>query len=157
MMQRCFRYLARFFCRKAERFPDSPDQLILAWRRARLAKSLGFLISQARQSRNLSFEQLQTVTGIHAAYLERLENDAVSRPSLFLLVQLAETLELGLDEMVVHIEPYQPQDLLELEQRWRFCLSTQPGDRSGLLMLAFIERMWERHRRLPLPKRGPSL
>ncbi|HBN07642.1 MAG TPA: hypothetical protein DD435_02995 [Cyanobacteria bacterium UBA8530] len=157
MMQRCFRYLARFFFRKTERFPDSPDQLVLAWRRARLSKSLGFLISQARRSRNLSFEQLQTVTGIHAAYLEKLENDSVSKPSLFLLVQLAETLELDLDEMVAHLDSYRPQDLLELERRWRSCLSTQPGDRSGLLMLAFIERMWEHHRRLPLPKRGPSL
>lgn len=145
MVQRCFRYLfqwGRFF-RKEKGFPDSPSELVAAWQKARRQRTLGFILGQARAAKNLNLHQLQTVTGISAPYLSKLERDLIARPSLFLLVQLAEVLELDLAEVVSHLA-YEPEELVAMERKWRFCLSAQPGDRNGVLMLEAIALLWDR-------------
>lgn len=124
--------------------PDSPSQLISAWQQARNAQTLGFVLNQARISKGLSLLQLQTVTGINATYLVKLEHNLIAQPSLFVLVQLAETLDLELRQLILRLDPraYSPEDLLALERRWRLCLLAQPGNRNGILMLEAISLLW---------------
>lgn len=127
--------------------PESPSELISAWERARSAQTLGALLNLARTSHGLSLLQLQTVTGINATYLVKLEHNLVPQPSLFALVQIAEALDLSLELLVARlpIESYSPQDLLALERRWRQCLASQPGNRNGILMLEAIIILWARN------------
>lgn len=124
--------------------PESPTQLISAWQQARNSQSLGFVLSQARISKGLSLLQLQTVTGINATYLVKLEHNLVAQPSIFVLVQLAETLDLDLRQVITRLDPtaYSPEDLMALERRWRLCLLAQPGNRNGILMLESISLLW---------------
>lgn len=124
--------------------PDSPSQLISAWHQARTTQTLGFVLNQARISKGLSLLQLQTVTGINATYLVKLEHNLIAQPSLFVLVQLAETLDLELRQLILRLDPrtYSPEDLLALERRWRLCLLAQPGNRNGILMLEAISWLW---------------
>lgn len=124
--------------------PESPTQLISAWQQARNTQALGFILSQARLSKGLSLLQLQTVTGINATYLVKLEHNLVAQPSIFVLVQLAETLDLDLRQVITRLDPtaYSPEDLMALERRWRLCLLAQPGNRNGILMLESISLIW---------------
>lgn len=124
--------------------PDSPTQLIAAWQHARNTQSLGFILNQARISKGLSLLQLQTGTGINATYLVKLEHNLVAQPSIFVLVQLAEALDLDLRLVILRLDPrsYSPEDLLALERRWRLCLLAQPGNRNGILMLEAISLLW---------------
>lgn len=124
--------------------PDSPDQLIRSWQAARTNQSLGFVLNQARLAKGLTLLQLQTVTGVNATYVVKLEHNLLSQPSLFVLVQLSEALDLPLPELVGRLEPgcYSPEDLLALERRWRLCLLAKPGDRNGGLMLEAIALLW---------------
>lgn len=124
--------------------PESPTQLISAWQQARNSQSLGFVLSQARLSKGLSLLQLQTVTGINATYLVKLEHNLVAQPSIFVLVQLAETLDLDLRQVITRLDPtaYSHEDLMALERRWRLCLLAQPGNRNGILMLESISLLW---------------
>lgn len=124
--------------------PESPTQLISAWQQARNTQALGFVLSQARLSKGLSLLQLQTVTGINATYLVKLEHNLVAQPSIFVLVQLAETLDLDLRQVITRLDPtaYSPEDLMALERRWRLCLLAQPGNRNGILMLESISLIW---------------
>jgi cytoskeletal protein RodZ len=120
--------------------PDSPHQLITAWHQARNTQSLGFILNQSRISKGLTLLQVQTATGINATYLVKLEHNLVAQPSLFVLVQLAETLDIHLAQLVARLDPtcYPPGDLASLERRWRLCLLAQPGNRNGILMLEAI-------------------
>ncbi len=126
--------------------PDSPHQLITAWHQARNTQSLGFVLNQARISKGLTLLQLQTATGINATYLVKLEHNLVVQPSLFVLVQLAESLDLDLPHLIDRLDPacYPPNDLAALERRWRLCLLAQPGNRNGVLMLEAISLVWAR-------------
>ena len=124
--------------------PDSPAQLITAWQHVRNTQSLGFILNQARISKGLSLLQLQTGTGINATYLVKLEHNLVTQPSIFVLVQLAEALDLDLRQVILRLDPrsYSAEDLLALERRWRLCLLAQPGNRNGILMLEAISLLW---------------
>ena len=57
-----------------------------------MASSLGVLLRQAREVRELSGIDAARAAGISAAYLSKLENDAVKRPSPHVLLQLSEAL-----------------------------------------------------------------
>lgn len=57
-----------------------------------LASSFGAVLRQAREVRELSAGDAARAAGISAAYLSKLENDAVKRPSPLVLHQLSEAL-----------------------------------------------------------------
>jgi HTH-type transcriptional regulator, competence development regulator len=57
-----------------------------------MAASVGTVIKQAREIRKLSAVDAARAAGISAAYLSKLENDAVKKPSPHVLHQLSETL-----------------------------------------------------------------
>jgi transcriptional regulator with XRE-family HTH domain len=59
-----------------------------------LTQSLGTALRQAREVRELSSVDAARMAGISAAYLSRLENDAVKKPSPHVLLQLSEALGL---------------------------------------------------------------
>jgi transcriptional regulator with XRE-family HTH domain len=56
------------------------------------ALSLGTVLRQAREVRELSGVDAARAAGISAAYLSKLENDAVKKPSPLVLNQLSEAL-----------------------------------------------------------------
>jgi transcriptional regulator with XRE-family HTH domain len=55
-----------------------------------MASSLGVVLRQAREVRELSSLDAARAAGISAAYLSKLENDAVKKPSPHVLHQLSE-------------------------------------------------------------------
>jgi len=57
-----------------------------------MAPSLGAVLRQARKVRGLSAGDTARAAGISAAYLSKLENDAVKKPSPPVLLQLGEAL-----------------------------------------------------------------
>ena len=57
-----------------------------------LVRSFGSIIKQAREVRELSAGDAARAAGISAAYLSRLENDAVKKPSPHVLHALSEVL-----------------------------------------------------------------
>lgn len=57
-----------------------------------LARSFGAVVKQARKVRELSAVDAARAAGISAAYLSKLENDSVKRPSPHVLHQLSEAL-----------------------------------------------------------------
>lgn len=57
-----------------------------------MAPSLGAVLRQARQVRRLSAVDAARSAGISGAYLSKLENDAVKKPSPPVLLQLSEAL-----------------------------------------------------------------
>ena len=57
-----------------------------------VAPSIGAVLRQAREVRQLSAGDAARAAGISAAYLNRLENDAVKKPSPHVLHQLSEAL-----------------------------------------------------------------
>jgi HTH-type transcriptional regulator, competence development regulator len=57
-----------------------------------LVRSFGGTLKQAREVRELSAGDAARAAGISAAYLSKLENDAVKRPSPVVLHQLSEAL-----------------------------------------------------------------
>lgn len=57
-----------------------------------MAPTIGTVIRQAREVRQLSAGEAARAAGISPAYLNRLENDAVKRPSPQILHQLSEAL-----------------------------------------------------------------
>lgn len=59
-----------------------------------MAPSLGALLRQARQVRRLSAFDTARAAGISGAYLSKLENDAVKKPSPPVLLQLSEALDI---------------------------------------------------------------
>lgn len=54
--------------------------------------SMGTVLRQAREVRKLSAVEAARAAGISAAYLSKLENDAVKKPSPIVLHQLSESL-----------------------------------------------------------------
>jgi transcriptional regulator with XRE-family HTH domain len=65
-----------------------------------MASSLGALLRQARDVRDLSGIDAARAAGISAAYLSKLENDAVKRPSPHVLLQLSEALAVPYAELM---------------------------------------------------------
>lgn len=65
-----------------------------------MAASMGSLLRQARDVRGLSAVDAARAAGISAAYLSKLENDAVKRPSPQVLHQLSEALGLPYAELM---------------------------------------------------------
>lgn len=59
-----------------------------------MAASLGAILRQARQVRRLSAVDAARAAGISGAYLSKLENDAVKKPSPPVLLQLSEALDI---------------------------------------------------------------
>ena len=57
-----------------------------------MAPSIGAVLRQAREVRELSAVDAARAAGISAAYLSKLENDAVKKPSPHVLHQLSEAL-----------------------------------------------------------------
>jgi len=57
-----------------------------------VATSIGTLLRQAREIRQLSSGEAARAAGISPAYLNRLENDAVKKPSPHVLHRLSEAL-----------------------------------------------------------------
>jgi transcriptional regulator with XRE-family HTH domain len=65
-----------------------------------LASSFGAVIKLAREVRELSTGDAARAAGISAAYLSRLESDAVKRPSPPVLHQLSEALAIPYAELM---------------------------------------------------------
>ena len=65
-----------------------------------MAGSIGGVLRQAREVRGLSAVDAARAAGISAAYLSKLENDAVKRPSPHVLHQLSEALAVPYAELM---------------------------------------------------------
>ncbi len=150
-VEAAWRKLARRPDKAASWVPESPSELIAAWQQARSNQTLGSALNLARISRGLSLLQLQTATGINATYLVKLEHNLVPQPSLFVLVQLSDALDVDVETLIGRVAAgaYSHDDLEALERRWRLCLLAQPGNRNGLMMLKAIQllkmRLLTRH------------
>jgi transcriptional regulator with XRE-family HTH domain len=70
------------------------------WIGAPVALSFGSFIKQAREVRRLSALDAARAAGISAAYLSKLENDAVKKPSPHVLHQLSEALTVPYAELM---------------------------------------------------------
>lgn len=65
-----------------------------------MAPAMGRLLKRTRQVRALSATDVARAAGISAAYLSKLENDAVKRPSPPVLHQLSEALAVPYTELM---------------------------------------------------------
>ena len=65
-----------------------------------MASTIGGVLKQAREVRELSAIDAARAAGISPAYLSKLENDAVKRPSPHVLHQLSEALALPYAELM---------------------------------------------------------
>jgi transcriptional regulator with XRE-family HTH domain len=65
-----------------------------------MAASFGAVLRQAREVRELSAIDAARAAGISAAYLSKLENDSVKRPSPHVLHQLSEALAVPYAELM---------------------------------------------------------
>jgi transcriptional regulator with XRE-family HTH domain len=65
-----------------------------------MARSIGAVLKQARTVRALSAIDTARSAGISAAYLSKLENDAVKKPSPPVLLQLSEALAIPYAELM---------------------------------------------------------
>jgi transcriptional regulator with XRE-family HTH domain len=65
-----------------------------------VAASIGSVLRQARQVRRLSAGDAARAAGISPAYLNRLENDAVKKPSPHVLHQLSEALTVPYNDLL---------------------------------------------------------
>jgi transcriptional regulator with XRE-family HTH domain len=65
-----------------------------------VAPSFGAVLKQAREVRELSAVDAARAAGISAAYLSKLENDAVKKPSPHVLHQLSEALTIPYAELM---------------------------------------------------------
>jgi HTH-type transcriptional regulator, competence development regulator len=70
-----------------------------------LAPSIGGVLKRAREVRQLSAGDAARAAGISPAYLNRLENDAVKKPSPHVLHQLSEVLNVPYTDLL-HLSGY---------------------------------------------------
>ena len=70
-----------------------------------LTPSIGGVLKQARAVRQLSAGDAARAAGISAAYLNRLENDAVKKPSPHVLHELSEVLDVPYSDLL-HLSGY---------------------------------------------------
>ena len=66
-----------------------------------LSSSFGSVLKQAREVREMSAGDAARAAGISAAYLSKLENDAVKRPSPHVLHSLSQALTIPYAELMV--------------------------------------------------------
>jgi transcriptional regulator with XRE-family HTH domain len=69
-------------------------------RENKMPPSMGAVLRQAREVRELSAVDAARAAGISGAYLSKLENDAVKKPSPNVLLQLSEALALPYTELM---------------------------------------------------------
>ena len=77
-----------------------------------MAASIGTVLRQAREVRQLSAGDAARAAAISPAYLNRLENDAVKRPSPHVLHQLSEALSVPYAELL-RLSGYRLPDVAE--------------------------------------------
>ena len=77
-----------------------------------MAMTLGAVLRQAREVRGSSAVDAARAAGISAAYLSKLENDAVKRPSPHVLHQLSEALAVPYAELM-RLSGYRVPDVSE--------------------------------------------
>jgi transcriptional regulator with XRE-family HTH domain len=65
-----------------------------------MAKTLGDILKQARESRGLSLRAVGRATGIHNAHLSQIENNIITRPEMAMLWELAALYELDYAELL---------------------------------------------------------
>jgi len=65
-----------------------------------VAPSIGSVLRQAREVRQMSAGDVARAAGISAAYLNRLENDAVKKPSPHVLHKLSEALNVPYNDLL---------------------------------------------------------
>ena len=65
-----------------------------------MAASIGVVLKQAREVRALPVGEAARAAGISAAYLSKLENDAVKKPSPPVLLQLSEALAVPYEDLM---------------------------------------------------------
>ena len=65
-----------------------------------MATSIGVVLKQAREVRALPVGEAARAAGISAAYLSKLENDAVKKPSPPVLLQLSEALAVPYEDLM---------------------------------------------------------
>src|SRR5436309_15478459 len=65
-----------------------------------MAPSFGAMLRQAREVREMSGMDAARAAGISAAYLSKLENDAVKKPSPPVLLQLSEALAVPYEDLM---------------------------------------------------------
>ena len=65
-----------------------------------MAASMGAVLRQAREVRALPVADAARAAGISAAYLSKLENDAVKKPSPPVLLQLSEALAVPYEDLM---------------------------------------------------------
>jgi transcriptional regulator with XRE-family HTH domain len=65
-----------------------------------MPRSIGSVLKQARDVRELSSIETARAAGISTAYLSKLENDAVKKPSPHVLHQLSEALAVPYSELM---------------------------------------------------------
>jgi transcriptional regulator with XRE-family HTH domain len=70
-----------------------------------MAPSIGSVLRQSREVRELSAGDAARAAGISAAYLSKLENDAVKTPSPHVLLQLSEALAVPYADLM-HLSGY---------------------------------------------------
>jgi transcriptional regulator with XRE-family HTH domain len=70
-----------------------------------MAPSIGSVLRQSREVRELSAGDAARAAGISAAYLSKLENDAVKKPSPHVLLQLSEALAVPYADLM-HLSGY---------------------------------------------------
>lgn len=73
----------------------------MEWNAAQTPKTLGQMIRQARERAGLSLRNLEAITGVPRATLDRLELDQVDVPSADTLLRLADALELNSDDLFI--------------------------------------------------------
>jgi HTH-type transcriptional regulator, competence development regulator len=72
----------------------------LLWKWSVMAPSFGAMLKRARDVRELSAVDAARAAGISAAYLSKLENDGVKKPSPHILHQLSEALAVPYAELM---------------------------------------------------------
>ncbi len=65
-----------------------------------MARSIGAVLRQTREVRELSAVDAARAASISPAYLSKLENDAVKKPSPHVLLQLSEALSVPYEELM---------------------------------------------------------
>jgi FMN phosphatase YigB (HAD superfamily) len=71
-------------------------------------KRLGRVIQAARKKAGLTQQSLCQKTGLSYSTLAKIERGAIASPSVFTIRQIAQTLEVGMDELLGGVEPRRP-------------------------------------------------
>ena len=64
-------------------------------------KTLGKILKEARELKQISLRELEIQSGISNAYLSQLENDKIKKPSANTLYRLSELFNMNFDDLMV--------------------------------------------------------